>query len=92
MTTTLARNSDPDTSHDAAASTDTFGSRADVLHVLFHEGPLADHELVGKIDWFTPSRIRTARHELADQGLVEPTGYYHVTPSGRRAIVWQVTA
>jgi hypothetical protein len=90
MTLTTARRSDPDTSHDAAASTDTFGSRADVLHILFHGGALADHELVAKLDWFTPSRVRTARHELTEQGLVEATGYYRLTPSGRRAIVWQV--
>ena len=92
MTTTLARNTDPDTSHDAAASTDTFGSRADVLHLLYWEGPQADHEMVAAITWFTPSRVRTARHELTEQGLVEDTGIYRLTPSGRRAKVWQVSA
>lgn len=92
---------DPVTSHEAADSNDTTASQQFVSDMLWLHGPLADHELVdlsereftynpGQPRW-SESRLRSARHELTSRGLVEDTGYYHLTPSGRRAKVWQVT-
>lgn len=91
-----ARRSDPETSQEAAdTSVSPAESQAHVLRVLAVTGPLADHEV---FDWLeadgvmiSPSRVRTARHELVEQGLVEFSGFYHLTPSGRRTRVWAVT-
>lgn len=98
------RRSDPITSHEAADSTSNkvAASRAFVLYLLRETGPVADHELVAaaqdlykrlpEIQKFSPSRLRTARHELADADKVVETGYFHLTESGRRAVVWEVAA
>jgi hypothetical protein len=104
--TPRVRKSDPITSHQAADSNDISGSARYVLEALRVFGPFADHELVEFYEAekhkplivrhyggpFTPQRLRTARHELTEQGVVEATGYFHITPSGRKANVWQVTA
>ena len=86
-----ARFPDPVTSHEAADS--TAGSLADsqllVWSILATHGPLADHELVAKTSGrWSASRIRTARHELTEDGVVVDTGIYRLTPSRRRAKVW----
>lgn len=98
------RRTDPTTSHVAADSVQSKSalSRDFVLYLLREVGPSADHELVDAAELlaarkpntprFSPSRIRTARHELTEDGLVCDTGYYHLTVSGRPAMVWQVAA
>ena len=40
----------------------------------------------------SPSRVRSAVSELADRGLVQPTGETRPTRYGRRAQVWEVAA
>lgn len=99
--TARTRRSDPITSHEAADSNDVHGSKAYVLALLRHYGPQADFEIeeahrheLGQFDvpLYSPSRLRTARSALVNEGLVEFTGMYHLTDSGRRARVWQVTA
>lgn len=99
-----ARLTDPITSHEAADSVQSKAaqSRDFVLYLLRDIGPASDHELVDAADLlnarlpetprFSPSRLRTARHELARDGVVTDTGYFHLTGSGRRAQVWQVAA
>lgn len=90
------RASDPVTSHEAADSNDVAESQLQVLATLAKVGPLADHEIhewlthVGIL--FSPSRVRTARHELLEAGLVEDTGMFHLTPARRRTKVWGLTA
>lgn len=97
------RESDPVTSHQAADATkkSRSGSRDAVLAALHRDGPLADHELVLAIQadatWngsrmYSPSRIRTARAELTEAGLVQEAGYTRKTVSGLPAIVWEVVA
>ena len=87
------RRSDPLTSHLAAGSTDPAASRQFVMSSLHKQGPLAQFELEGiaKGLW-SPSRMRTAVSELVVRELVEFTGIYRLTPSGRRARVWGVLA
>ena len=88
-----ARLTDPVTSHEAADSTagSVKESQSWVFTLLDHFGPLADHELVEhSINTWSPSRIRTARHELVELGAVTDAGFYRFTPAGRRAKVWQV--
>lgn len=96
----LARATDPITSDEAAETVDVAGSQARVLDLLDRFGPLADFELVAAADMFasdgfdySPQRLRTARHELVEQGLVEDAGFYRVRPRSRRPLrhhVWQV--
>lgn len=94
------RATDPITSHLAADATKKSrpGSRDAVLAALHRDGPLADHELVLAIQadatWnggrmYSPSRIRTARSELVELGLVEEAGYTRKTVSGLDAMVWR---
>lgn len=95
-----ARLSDPDTSHEAADSTTNkrAASQAEVIRILTEFHMLADHQIVqahqaiqeriGEDPKFSPQRLRTARHELVEFGLVKFTGLYTLTPSGRRARVW----
>lgn len=101
--TARTRRADPTTSHEAADTNDIAASSAEVLWLLKSSGPMADHELIAAHDadygWsepgfrhFTPQRLRTARAELTESGAVEFTGIYRLTPSGRRAQVWAVTA
>lgn len=90
-----ARRSDPQTSHEAADTNDTARSRAAVLAVLNgSERPLADFEIESVHRTFTrtpftPSRLRTARHELEEDGVVIPVGTTR-TPTGRRATTWAI--
>jgi hypothetical protein len=97
-----ARRTDPDTSHEAAASItiDTMSkSQFAVLTVIRAFGPLADHELDATYEKLrargdeglpmqSPSGIRTRRRELYDAGLIEPAGET-TTPTGRRALTWR---
>ncbi len=95
-----ARHTDPNTSHEAAASISigqlTATKRA-ILAIL--NVPLTDQQLeevyalavtATAAPYASPSSIRTRRNELFRQGLIEPIGYGKTT-SKRRAIIWQTT-
>jgi hypothetical protein len=91
-----ARWTDPETSHDAAASLDPItltSIQAKVLDVLQTRGPRPDVELVilyhARYGSAGESTIRTRRRELVDLGLVRDTGERVVLQSGRHAIVWE---
>ena len=89
-----ARNGDPETSHDAAASLspDTIRlSQQRVLDYLYRWGPLTDTELVAALNGEqSPSGIRTRRRELADLGFVQDSGQRATLKSGRKAILWSI--
>lgn len=94
---TLVRATDPVTSHLAAAIVDKRDSQMVVLRCLARTGPLADHELVTWLQDYdhsplSESRIRSARSELVNRGLVEFAGIHTKTPRGRMTQVWSVTA
>jgi len=89
--TTRARRTDPATSHGAADSNDTKGSRAVVLAAFHERRYFADHELVEFLaaTGYTPQRIRTARAELsAPESAVLVQAGESKTPSGRSCRVW----
>lgn len=94
--TAHARNTDPDTSHAAAAAAESSvaASQRAVLDILHNAlMPLTDEEIVGYLRGrFSPSRVRTARGELHTQGLVACAGT--VKPPGKRTScrVWIATA
>ena len=83
------RANDPVTSQWAADSiTNTFPSQAEVLSAIRRSGrstfTLADVERFTS-GVLSPSRARTAVRELQDKNLIEETGKYAITDSGRRA-------
>jgi hypothetical protein len=97
-TTPRSRQTDPVTSVDAGRGADLNESQNAVVS-LFQAaaGGMADHELVALAEWagvkYTPQRIRSARSELTEKGLVEITpGKFRPTKSGRRARVFELKA
>ena len=89
------RADDPVTSQWAADSiVDTFPSQAEVVSVIRRSCrttfTLADVERFTR-DILSPSRARTAVRELQDKGLIEETGKYAITASGRRARLLTLT-
>ncbi len=95
-TTPRARNTDPSTSHQAAATitrTTVTDTQRMILEALQAHGPLTDEQLCQRIavDLSKPvsvSGIRTRRSELAADGRVIDTGDRQPTRAGRQAIVW----
>jgi predicted transcriptional regulator len=89
----LARNTDPVTSHQAAADTARH-VRADRRHVLEihadHPAGLTDFELAAICDRQQTS-VGKRRGELRDAGLIEQTESRRAAPSGSLAIVWRIT-
>ena len=95
---TRARNTDPETSHAAAASVtlETLTqTQALVLQMLQTHGPMTDEQLCMRIadDQQSPvsvSGVRTRRSELVAAGKIVDTGERVPTRTGRQAIVWGV--
>lgn len=91
----LARVTDPQTSHDAATRADVEGSQFYVLRLLHEYGASPDFHLANYAraagSRWSESRLRTARKELVERGLIEDTGVTLPTPSGRQAAVWRLT-
>lgn len=90
------RAGDPITSQWAADSiTDATTSQDFVLMVLrdfTRPGPFTLANVVANTAGvLSPSRARTAVRELQDKGLIEETGEYTLTPSGRRARLLTLT-
>lgn len=95
-----ARLSDPETSHQAAASVgDLRLSQAAILQFLSTFGPMTDERLVDTYTAFwrqwdypaqSPQGIRSRRAELVRLGLVEFTGEKALMSTGRMARVWRV--
>jgi hypothetical protein len=87
-----ARTTDPETSHEAAASVDLRPAQEFVLTLLAAYGPCHDERLVQKANGrYTPSGIRSRRAELEAAKLVKFTGSFTKTDAGRKTRVWEVT-
>lgn len=95
-TESMVRSNDPDTSHAAADSISLEAREASelfVLDLLRTQGLLTD-DLILELacDRRTPwsaSRLRTARKQLVDKGLVRDSLIRDFTRSGRRAVAWE---
>ena len=88
--TGLARNSDPETSHEAAWSVDTTSLQDLVLHTLRYGGGMTAAELSGELR--KPlNTISPRTRQLVNRGLIKDSGERRPTPSGRKAIVWRAT-
>lgn len=91
-----ARRTDPETSHQAAASVDNISDTQKVIHHLLRT-PMTDVELVEafykavnrNVLWASESGIRSRRAELVEKGLVADSGQRQKLASGRYAIVWK---
>lgn len=89
-----ARNTDPATSHEAAATVQPKAStriRDEILRTLFHLGPMTDEQIAEHLSWLnaSPSGLRTRRAELVAAGLIEQDSADGRTSSGRRCAVWR---
>jgi hypothetical protein len=87
---TMARRTDPYTSHDAArmARQTARTVRAAVLEALrAHPDGLTDYELAELVGRQQNSAGKR-RGELVQMGLVISTGHTRPAPSGARALVW----
>ncbi len=94
-----ARRTDPDTSHQAAASIsvdDLRESQRRVWRVIHNWGPLTDTDLCRLYRETVPapkqsdSGLRTRRRELVDAGLVFDSQRQQQLASGRWSIMWEV--
>lgn len=89
----VARNTDPDTSWEAAAGVTVEKQQTSqdaVLLLLRERGPLASFQLeMFLADRWSGERVRAALTELERLGLTERTDDYRKTPAGYRARVWK---
>jgi len=90
----VARNTDPETSHMAAASvTGIRASQRMILGALRRHGPGTDEDIYGWLRLeghkISLSGARTRRSELVSLGYVEDSGEKKRLPSRRLAIVWK---
>lgn len=90
-----ARNTDPQTSRDAADSIEGISGRQrrKILATIWRIGPATDEEILAALPsdgvHVSPSGARTRRSELVDDGIVFDTGQRKRLCSGRWGIVWQ---
>lgn len=100
----LARTSDPDTSHDAAAiaalSPSSREIKGAILRLLRSDGPATAFELRdlyfanrANEGWpdCQPNTINRRASDLANIGLIVDTGQRRKSPDNRDAIVWRAT-
>lgn len=80
------------TSEAAAQSIDPVAGRLRrvVLATLAAHGPMTMLEAVARTP-FTRESLQPRFSELRKMGLIEPTGERRPNPSGRSALVWQLT-
>lgn len=90
-----ARRTDPETSHEAAASVRVLRQRSYVLAAARALIDFTDPALQAAVrnmypkQTFSESGVRTRRSELVQLGFVGDSGKRVVMPSHRRAIVWR---
>ena len=92
--TARVRKSSPVTSHEAADSNNVSHSHLWVI-VCLAKQPRAQFEVEQMVrsaqEPLSPSRIRSAFSELEALGKVKRTDQFRLTPSGRRAQVWELS-
>ena len=86
-----ARTTDPDTSHEAAASMfdEAESQRLRILVCLEYYGAMTADFLDEALD-LRPTSAGRRLPELEEAGLVTPTGDKALTRSGRKARLWRV--
>lgn len=96
-----ARNTDPQTSHDAAESVNQPTLVQTCILMLLRSTPMCDEKLVQqyrvweKIDGFphaSDQSIRSRRAELVRKGFVQAAPFKELMSTGRYGQAWRVTA
>jgi predicted ArsR family transcriptional regulator len=92
MSNQLARTTDPDTSHDAAINAIIFAKshQKRILACLRWHGDMTAHEMEQHTG-LNYVQIDRRMHELVKAKLVQDSGIRRATPSGGKAIVWELT-
>lgn len=94
-----ARITDPITSKEAAASVSHITEKMQLIVDILKTGAKDDTEIAKQYDWLvlvgkapmsSPSGLRTFRANLVKMKIVEESGQYSKTPSGRRSIIWRL--
>lgn len=90
--TAHARRTDPETSHDAAASVPNIRKSQELILTILSRCPQTDEEIFSHLPSgvMSPSGARTRRSELVAAGRVIDTGERRRTISNRRTIVWDL--
>ena len=90
----VARRSDPETSHEAAESVKDLSDLQRMIWDYFTLwGPHTDEAMYAAMNcqgWISPSGFRSRRAELVARGLLEWSGGWAETKSGRKARIWQI--
>lgn len=89
-----ARDSDTQTSHEAAATVDVARDRRAVLMLLAYLGEATDQHIEAnawRVEHGTPQSLRSRRAELMREGYVEVASSDGRTSSGRRCRVFRLT-
>ena len=91
--TTLARRTDPSTSHEAAARVHEFSDsqQCAIYAALRNYGPLGAEE-IGEEIALPAYAVRKRLAELFVAKRITPTGYTRRTSSGRSERIWQICA
>lgn len=93
-----ARHTDPQTSHDAAATVKNITQTKQHILQILSLGDRTDEELISKYKiwgeangWkpISESGIRSRRADLVKAGLVIDSGKTKTLPTGRQAIIWR---
>lgn len=97
----VARRTDPDTSHEAAAKLTP--AILNIRHagvgaaMAFNGGSGTDEQIAqiyGGLEnapWQSPSSLRTRRNELVKMGVVRDTGERVLNRRGNKVVVWELT-
>lgn len=87
---TLARRSDPSTSHAAAARVQEFSGshRAQVLEALKRYGPLTVDQIATRTK-LQSQQVNKRTFEMQRLGLIDVTGEERLSASGRLERVWK---
>lgn len=95
MSEPVARSTDPETSHMAAAdakrAAPAFRTRCLLALAAAGPGGLTDFELADDVESIQTSAGKR-RHELCDAGMVEFAWEHRPSPTGSKARVWRVTS
>lgn len=84
----LARHSDPATSHTAALR-QRGGLSEPILAAFGHWGPMTDDELASRVEGYAAS-IKTCRSRLAKADLLVATDQVRLSARGCPQIVWRL--
>lgn len=87
----LARSSDPDTSHQAAARVHEFGDKHHgIIAVCLRQHGSLTADQIAALTRLDKYQVCRRLPEMERAGMVEPTGETRTTTSGRQARCWRL--